>query len=90
MAHVAGLVAAGFTTGIAALARMLALALPSVREIFDMFGVRAVGADDYRPWLRHAAWTARTAGTAPATIPPTTSITDFSTAATAIVATSSS
>ena len=26
------------------------------RAMFDMLGVRAVGGDDYRPWLRHAAW----------------------------------
>jgi Ni,Fe-hydrogenase III large subunit/Ni,Fe-hydrogenase III component G len=26
------------------------------RAIFDLLGVRAQGADDERPWLRHAAW----------------------------------
>ena len=28
------------------------------RALFDMLGVRAIGGDDYRPWLRHAAWPA--------------------------------
>jgi Ni,Fe-hydrogenase III large subunit len=28
------------------------------RAAYDLLGVRAVGADDTRPWLRHAAWPA--------------------------------
>jgi Ni,Fe-hydrogenase III large subunit/Ni,Fe-hydrogenase III component G len=30
------------------------------RALFDLLGVRAEGADDERPWLRHAAWPADT------------------------------
>src|SRR5512137_1385605 len=26
------------------------------RAVFDLLGLRAVGADDARPWLRHGAW----------------------------------
>jgi Ni,Fe-hydrogenase III large subunit/Ni,Fe-hydrogenase III component G len=29
------------------------------RALFDLLGVRAHGADDERPWLRHAAWPAQ-------------------------------
>jgi len=28
------------------------------RATFDMLGLHAIGADDHRKWLRHAAWPA--------------------------------
>jgi Ni,Fe-hydrogenase III large subunit/Ni,Fe-hydrogenase III component G len=30
------------------------------RAVFDLFGVRAIDANDYRQWLRHGAWPANT------------------------------
>src|SRR5574339_265035 len=38
------------------LARRFPAAARMQRAIFDLLGLRAAGADDTRPWLRHGAW----------------------------------